>query len=460
MTGEAFKTMLMAIISWDSLLAEAEQLGVQERRRKLDVVALLMAMLVAGGNHRFGVQAAVLRAYLEMGVPQVNRSSFYKWFTEGLEKLVEGTAKRALDWVLSRPVHLPDILKGVRDWRVVDSMTVKLPMALKEDFPGTGDYAALKVHKEYSLGAENLVAYSVSPAREHDAPHLVVDEHRRGQGLIVDLGYVSHELLRSCRQYDVHLVVRVKEGWQFWFDESATEAERRRWLDNGDLSHKFEYADIKAGNDDVVDVDVTVGPVGDLIRLRLVSFTAAKGRVAFLTTLPRTTHTYAQVGLLYRLRWNIELDNKISKSILNIDEIDARTRVSAMTMVHATMLGTLLANAFVREHHILQGQVGETRKSLNAPPLHPIAAAEMIARGGPVDEIVKNAPESTRLWERWAAIIVAVSADPNWRRRPSAMDVVKGRTCWLMDSHRYALDPKAEIGRAATRSSQKRRFVA
>ena len=124
------------------------------------------------------------------------------------------------------------------------------------------------------------------------------------------------------------------------------------------------------------------------------------------------------------------------------------------------MLGTLLANAFVREHHILQGQTGEARKSMNHPPLHALAAAEMIARGGPVHEIVRGDPNDIRVWDRWAAAIVVVSSDSNWRRRPSAMDVVKGRTCWLMDTHRYALDAKGEITRSLTRSASKRRMSA
>jgi hypothetical protein len=54
------------------------------------------------------------------------------------------------------------------------------------DFPGTGDYAALKIHKEWSVGTGNLIGYKITPAREHDNPHLVVDEARRGTGLLID----------------------------------------------------------------------------------------------------------------------------------------------------------------------------------------------------------------------------------------------------------------------------------
>jgi len=74
---------------------------------------------------------------------------------------------------------------------VFDSTTVKLDDKLVETFPGAGDYAALKIHKEWSVGTGNLLAYKITPAREHDSPHLVVDEHRRGTGLLMDLALPS-----------------------------------------------------------------------------------------------------------------------------------------------------------------------------------------------------------------------------------------------------------------------------
>ena len=33
-------------------------------------------------------------------------------------------------------------------------------------------------------------------------------------GLIVDLGYVSLELIRECERLDIYLVIRLKKGWK------------------------------------------------------------------------------------------------------------------------------------------------------------------------------------------------------------------------------------------------------
>lgn len=44
--------------------------------------------------------------------------------------------------------RLRGILGTVADWRIVDSTTIKLDDELIAEWPGTLDYAALKVHKE------------------------------------------------------------------------------------------------------------------------------------------------------------------------------------------------------------------------------------------------------------------------------------------------------------------------
>ena len=80
----------------------------------------------------------------------------------------------------------------------MDSTTLRLDDVLVGDFPGTGDYAALKIHKEWSVGTGDLVAYQITPAREHDSPHLRIDESRRGTGLLIDLGYARIDRLAEA----------------------------------------------------------------------------------------------------------------------------------------------------------------------------------------------------------------------------------------------------------------------
>jgi hypothetical protein len=56
-----------------------------------------------------------------------------------------------------------------------------------EEFPGTGGYAAIKVHKVLSVGCGAPVQYHFSPARAHDSRHLPINASWRGYGLLADL---------------------------------------------------------------------------------------------------------------------------------------------------------------------------------------------------------------------------------------------------------------------------------
>ena len=51
---------------------------------------------------------------------------------------------------------------------------------LIENFPGTGDYAAIKVHKVFSVGCGALVRYHFSSACVDDDRHLQIDESWHG----------------------------------------------------------------------------------------------------------------------------------------------------------------------------------------------------------------------------------------------------------------------------------------
>lgn len=447
MDGAGLRDVFEKVLPRAVIETHVTDLRIQERQRKLDVVGLLMSMVVSGGNHRFGTQSAMLERYLGNTRPKVSRAAFYSWFTGDFATLLERLSSEACAYVASRPAHLPSLLADCADWRVVDASTVKLPDALKGTFPGSGDYSALKLHIEYSLGVENIVGYTISPAREHDSRHLIIDERRRGQGLLVDLGYASHAMLDACEKHDVRYVIRVKQGWEFWFDELTSHEERERWLDNGRLDDRFGAADVTAAND-IIDIDVTVGGLESGRRARLVAFTTPKGRVMFLTNLPRDTHSYAEIGLLYRLRWTIELANKLCKSAMSVEEIFARTESSARIVVHAAMLAAILAQAIAHEEHVARGWTGTRRRAITTAPIHPVAVAERMARmSGDVGLALADPETPLERWNALALVLVGLSADPNWRRRPSAIDVVKGRTSKLVNVHAYAIDPVAALGR-------------
>lgn len=103
LTGKELRRIFEEILLLNEILAFAYELGVVQRQRKLDVAALVN--------------------YLDL--------------------------------------DLPGPLRTVNDWGVVDSETVKLSSVLQKVYPGTGDCAAVKVHKALSLSTGAAILETV-----------------------------------------------------------------------------------------------------------------------------------------------------------------------------------------------------------------------------------------------------------------------------------------------------------
>ena len=179
----------------------------------------------------------------------------------------------------------------------------------------------------------------------------------------------------------------------------------------------------------LLDVDVSLGPASDPIAVRLVGVpTKDKGFLLFFTNLSRSTHSPEDVATLYRLRWNIELDNKLNKSAFRLDQVTAQSPVSVRILVHAALIASIIANAYAHQDHLERGYVGDKTPRLTEAPVHPMLVAKAIASSAHALAAMMADPETPpRPWASLVSAIRHLSLDPNWRRNPSVLDRVKGR---------------------------------
>jgi hypothetical protein len=208
MDGTILRETLQAILPKEVIYEAAREMGVVLRERKLDVEKLVCSLVLSAGNDDSGVLADAMRRYKGETGDDIVRGAFYAWLDDELAALMQRLLAGAMSYAASLPAHLPGVLGGVDDWVAFDSETVTLRPALSEVFPASGTAAGVKVHKELSIGRGCMTDCHFSPAREHDSPHLVVDERFRGKGLLADLGYVSIERLHRCDGNDTKYVVR------------------------------------------------------------------------------------------------------------------------------------------------------------------------------------------------------------------------------------------------------------
>jgi hypothetical protein len=421
MLGAELRQIMVTMLP-DHVLAEvAVATGFHQRDRKRDAVKFLRTMLIAASSPAGGRQADIMRHYFEMGAPRVVRGTFYDWFGPPLEEALTVLKDIALEWARAQPVDLPGILGGVRDWRIVDSETVLLDERLVAEYPSTGDHAALKIHKTMSVGTGMTIDYHLSPARDHDSPHLTIDENWRGYGLLVDLGYASVARLRACQTHGVTVVIRLKDDWKPKVQRVARADLKKTFVPGTDLDLFLDGVYLELGN--VVDLDVTVGT--DNLPMRLVGIRVpGKGYRFYLTNADRSLGPH-QIADIYAVRWEIETNNKLDKSSHRLDEIDARRGAAVRAMVHASLISSILVNAIVHTHNRATPTKANVR---TRPPLHAGLVARMLATSAfhIADTFERDADDATAEWNKLADAIVFIGEDPNWRRRPSILDQLRG----------------------------------
>ncbi len=428
MQTKAVRELFETVLPYGFIVENAARFGVQKRQREFEPALMVFALVLLGGTAEAGRIAAAVREYFDRGGSKVARSAYYRWFDAEFLELMRALTSRTITYLLGMPKHLPGVLAGRRDWRAFDSTTVRLPDALRETYSGTGDYAALKVHVELSLGIENVVGWHITPAREHDSPHLVIDESRRGTGLLVDLGYASHDLVRSCVDHDVHLVVRLKDGWKVYLDDDVRMSQALEWTASDDVFECLDGTPLAEHMNERLDVDVRMGPANNPVRARLINVETPEGFRAYLTTVPRDTHDADAIAFLYQLRWSIELQNKLAKSACQLDEITAERPVAVEILVHAAMLASMLANGVAHLEHLDQGAVGAEVKRFKRPPLHAMLIWKCVVTGAWRIAGLLSTPElPDEAWQFTADRLQHGGADPNWKRSPSPIDDAKGR---------------------------------
>jgi len=426
MTGGDVREVFETILPEDVLMASVRAAGFQERERKLDALVFLRTMIIAASTGYGGRQADAMKLYFESGAPKVARGAFYAWFGPELERVLETVRDRALSYAAAQPLDLPGMLGAeVRDWHIFDSTTVRLDDALAGEYPGAGDYAALKVHKRFSVGLGTTIAYHLSPAREHDAPHLRIDESWRGLGLLADLGYASLELLQRCERHGVHFVIRLKENWKPRVDHVARGSLNAAFTLGSDLDLLLG-AEILKLDGKVIDADVRVGRGSREVSCRLVGVPTEKGYCFFLTSLPPRIAARS-VADLYRVRWEIEGDNKLDKSCLRLDEIGARTGPAVRALVHASMAASIMVCLLAHHHRLREAPPPRAGTERKKPPIHPQALARMVAfcALSIARAFELNGRAATQEWDR-LAVLFNHETDPNWRRSPSILDQLRG----------------------------------
>ena len=159
----------------------------------------------------------------------------------------------------------------------------------------------------------------------------------------------------------------------------------------------------------------------------MVAVAGPKGYCFYLTNLPTTTGP-RQVADLYRVRWEIESDNKLDKSCMNLSEIGARTGAGVRALVHASLVGSIIIGLLVHHHRRRETKPKKAGAERRSAPIHPQTLARAV--GCAADSIARamalSGSAATKRWKELTAYMIHLGRDPNWRTRPSILDQLRG----------------------------------
>lgn len=335
----------------DDIVAAGRQLGVIERRRKLNLPALVEAtVLTLTGPD--GPQTTIFGNYITLAGGKLARSSFYEWFSTDMAVLMAELSHRAIEAVRAverdHKVEHPEtgLLARLGDVRITDSTSVLLHRWAQPWAPATSKQkrpAGIKIHGITSLDSPVPHAWSVTSQRAHDSPALDEQALAPGTLLIADLGYVDHARELRLIERGVHFLRRLKDTENPTLVRVLRGGADGRDAEGMRLQHALEAGAVKLEQTVELEAEWTAPSM----KPRPVRVIAVQGPDQqfhwYVTSLGAAALSADEVPVAYGLRWEIELVWKAFKSGMGLDKIAAWRPSAVAVLVHAKVIAMCLA---------------------------------------------------------------------------------------------------------------------
>ena len=344
----------------DSLIRDrAEEFGVVRRKRKVDIVALVWALIL---GFQVGADRSIegLRhAYLKIAGGDIVRSSFHDRLTAHLARLLRKLALEAMEALGHSSAAPKGYLTGFRELLAFDATVLRLRELL------TKNYSACRTNHTKSSAKLHVVMNVIdgSPKRarvtgervDDRAPWRRLGRWVEGCLLLVDLGYYSFQLFDRIGQNCGFFLSRMKSNANPLIVAEHGKARGRPI----DVVGKRVQEVLPALKRQHLDVEVEVrfkrreykGRCSTATRrFRLVAVYDEKaGRYhGYFTNVPPERLAPEDVSYTYALRWQVEILFKAMKSHGHLAQLPSKRRHVVECLVWASVLALVASQAIFR----------------------------------------------------------------------------------------------------------------
>jgi len=391
----------------EHIVEAARRLGAIERQRKVDMPGLVQAAVLSLSPIP-GTQTTIYTLYCGIAGHTLAPSAFYERFTKPFAALMGELARRAIQAVMAVEPHdaegqaLQHLLERFTDVCVTDSTCQILHRLAACWAPSTSKErpASFKLHSVVSLRDNLPVEFHFSSQRDHDNGQLDDSALTPGTLFMADLGYVDQSRVLRLILRQIHTLMRLKLSQNPVIrrvvrgggDKKAARGKKLdEAIDQGVLVFTSGAIDLDVDLEGVVDgekVKRTVRVVG----LSEPEIDDGNPRW-YLTTVPRDVFNPEQVGLAYRLRWDIELLWKQMKSGAGMAALRAWREESVQALVYGKIVAVALARLLelsvcevTREHAV--GQLAIVLALSRSVPM--MMAMALQERGVTIEEMERR----------------------------------------------------------------------
>ena len=334
----------------------ARELGVVQRRRKLDVVALVYALALGFSVGDRRTLSGLRRAYLRVTGTRLAPSSFHARFSAGMVKLVRTLAIEALDTLARARPQLKGVLGPFVEVLAVDSALLRLHDALEPFYPSVWTHymkASAKLTVVMNVVARGANTVRLSHGSRHDRHLLQAGPWMKGRLLLFDLGFFRTPLFLQIDRYGGYFLSRARKHANPTIVACHCAAQRHL------VGLKLLDALPRLGTDNL-DVEAEMGyqrhhrrgprVTNHRARFRFVAIYNHEHRrwQGYVTNLPPSLMNAEHFAAVYAARWEVELLFRELKGTYRIEHMPSANKHVTETLIYAALLSLALSRRIYR----------------------------------------------------------------------------------------------------------------
>ncbi|MFC7026463.1 IS4 family transposase [Halomicroarcula sp. GCM10025324] len=341
---------LTTLFPSEFLQEHAEELGVVERTRTLQIPVLVWALVFGFAAGESRTLAGFRRSYNSTADESISPGGFYQRLTPTLAEYLRDLVERGLD-----EVAVPDAVNAdidrFRDVMIADGTVLRLHEFLSEEYGARHEeQAGAKLHLLHNATEQMIERIDVTDEKAHDSTLFNTGSWLQGRLVLLDLAYFKYRRFALIDENDGYFVSRLKEN-----ANPVITAELREWrgraipLEGEKINDVFEDLSRK-----YIDVEVEVEfrrreyngtRSWDRKRFRVVGVRNedADDYHLYMTNLPREEFLPTDLATLYRCRWEVETLFRELKTQYELDEFDTSNPDVVEILLYAALLSLLVS---------------------------------------------------------------------------------------------------------------------